>query len=87
MSLTLELEPLGANQRLVAATTGGICRNMQIPDVIGPGPSDLVITPFGGGDLNGTNSSAILFYQAGTAGDQLSMPRKPPNPGNYCGVV
>lgn len=82
--LTLEIGALGVNQRLVAATTPGISRNMQIPDVIEPrGAPD----PFlGGGDQNGT-AAPILFYQAGTAGDRLANPRKPPNPGNYCGVV
>jgi hypothetical protein len=83
--------PVAANMRLplpigaglfsqgatgTAVVTRGISRNLQPRDA----PS---LT--GGGDLNGT-AAPILFHQAGTGGTQGQMPRKPCNPGNYCGV-
>ena len=75
---------LAPNQRDVAATTAGIARNMQAPGVIGLG---VTVTPTGGGDMNGSAATSILLHQAGTAGAQVSVPRRPPNSNNYCGVV
>lgn len=65
--------PAGGD-RTVEATTEGVARNMAIAQ------------RFGGGDANGTAATSILHVQAGTAGDRLSMPRKPPQQ-NFAGVV
>jgi hypothetical protein len=76
------LPPLEPNARQVAATTLGIARNMQADaPMVGLGA---VAGGDGGGDLNGT-AAFIMFHQAGTAGDQLSMPRA--MPGGICGIV
>lgn len=39
----------------------------------------------GGGNLNGSQNTANLLGQAGTAGTRLGVARA--NKGNYCGVV
>lgn len=39
----------------------------------------------GGGNLNGSQNTANLLGQAGTAGSRLGVARA--NKGNYCGVV
>ena len=73
------------NSRVVAATTLGISRNMQATP-----PIELAdATPFaqGGGNLNGSANTAHLMGQAGTAGARIALPRRPPNAGNYCGVI
>ena len=65
--------------------TAGISRNMQL-DM--PEPRDVPSPETqGGGDLNGTSATSILMYQAGTNATRWQMPRKAPNPGNYCGVI
>lgn len=57
-------------------TTAGIERNMDVPEM------------FGGGDQNGTASTAILHGQAGTAASRIATQRIPRNMApNYCGVV
>jgi hypothetical protein len=68
--------------------TAGISRNMQWE----LGPGDVVnfaagAPGTGGGDLNGSANTANLLGQAGTAGVRIAVPRKPPNPGNYCGII
>ena len=60
--------------------TAGISRNMEA--VLPPGPTNQ-----GGGNLNGTQATSILFHQSGTSGQRIAVPRRPPNSGNYCGVV
>jgi hypothetical protein len=73
----------------VFGPTAGIARNMQWN--IGPQgqiePLASGAPGTGGGDLNGTASTSILMYQAGTNATRWQMPRKAMNPGNYCGVV
>ena len=73
------------NSRVVAATTPGISRNMQAVPPIERADA----TPFaqGGGNLNGSANTAHLLGQAGTAAQRIAVARRPPNSGNYCGVV
>lgn len=77
------MNPLPNASGAIFGPTLGIARNMQALtptlDMAGPGQ--------GGGDLNGTASTSILIYQAGTNATRWQTPRKAPNPGNYCGVV
>ena len=72
------------NSRKVAATTLGISRNMQADLIV---PLDAPGLQQGGGNLNGTQATSILHGQSGTAAQRIALPRKPPNAGNYCGVV
>ena len=67
--------------------TLGIARNMQA-DIDANGRS----TPFaapgqGGGNLNGTQATSIMIYQAGTNATRWQMPRKFSNSGNWCGII
>lgn len=85
------MNPLPNSSGAVFGPTPGIARNMQWD--IGPqgqplGASPLIAGPgLGGGDLNGTASTSILMYQAGTNATRWQMPRKFCNSGNWCGVV
>jgi hypothetical protein len=69
-----------ANSRQVAATTAGIARKL-----------DLIAEPRampggqGGGNLNGTAATSILYVHAGTSAQRIAVPRQ--SAGNYCGVV
>jgi len=79
---------LGANERVTAATTAGVSRNMQAGMTdMGAIQTDLTPVAQGGGDLNGTAAASILFHQAGTGIAKGQMARLPPNSGNYCGIV
>lgn len=76
-----------ANSRIVAQTTVGICRNMQ-EGIDAEGYSVRAApTLQGGGDLNGTSATTLLFHQAGTNATQFQMPRIFAHPGNWCGIV
>ena len=77
MSLPSTINPTGA----VFGATPGIARNLNPLD-LPPGPQNQ-----GGGDLNGTQATSILFSHAGTAAQRVALPRRPMNSGNYCGVV
>jgi hypothetical protein len=79
-------QPAGARPNTSGAVygaTAGISRNMN-PDplTLPPGPQNQ-----GGGNLNGTQATSILFSHAGTTAQQIALPRRPMNSGNYCGVV
>jgi hypothetical protein len=82
---------LGANMRDVdrPQVTAGISRNMQrnLPAVIaqlGPDPQ----AAQGGGDLNGSSATSILFGKSGTNGQRWQLIRTPrAGSGNYCGTV
>lgn len=66
---------LAPNERVTAATTAGISRNMNALDPL----------PAGGGNLNGTASTAILHGQSGTGAGSGQVPRQ--NGGNYTGIT
>lgn len=71
------------NSRVVAATTAGIARNMNLaPQEAPPGEPNS-----GGGDQNGTAATSILFHQAGTGIGRLAVARLPQGSGNYTGIV
>ena len=82
----------GVNQSgAIYGPTAGISRNMQI-DIEPPVEAVLLglgLNPYaqGGGNLNGSQNTAHLMGQAGTAGQRISVPRLPMNSGNFCGVV
>jgi len=84
---------LAPNMRDVTARTWGIARTMwhDLPGVGDPASPDPLglfgQAGGGGGNLNGSRNQAHLMGQAGTGCDRVSLPRKPNNPGNYCGVV
>ena len=63
--------------------TAGISRNMQ--GATSPVPTDTPGQQQGGGNLNGTQATSILFSHAGTAAQRIAVPRTVA--GNYCGVV
>jgi hypothetical protein len=65
--------------------TLGIARNMQADLMLGGAP--FAAPGQGGGNLNGTQATSILVYQAGTDATRWQMPRKFPNSGNWCGIV
>jgi hypothetical protein len=64
--------------------TVGIARNLSVEPVA---PADAPGAIQGGGNLNGTQATSILVYQAGTNATRWQMPRKFPNSGNWCGIV
>ena len=82
------MNPLPNQSGAIFGPTLGISRNLNwdidaqgqiTPLMAGPGT--------GGGDLNGTQATSIIFYQAGTNATRWQMPRKFPNAGNWCGIV
>jgi hypothetical protein len=86
--------PLGPNERQTRHITRGVARDMErniIGRFFGVPLAEIegqdVNTTAGGGDLNGTSATSILFHQAGTADAQVNVPRLAPNSGNYCGVI
>jgi hypothetical protein len=82
------MNPLPNQSGAIFGPTLGISRNMQAN--IGPQgePAPLITGPNqGGGDLNGTQATTILIYQAGTNATRWQMPRKFANAGNWCGIV
>lgn len=86
-----------ANQSgAIYGPTLGIARNLSVETVAPHSPSNdgRLSTPYdapgaiqGGGNLNGTQATSILFSHAGTAAERIANPRKPSNPGNWCGIV
>lgn len=79
-----------ANQSgAIYGPTPGIARNMAAldPPVADVSPLAAPGAIQGGGDLNGTQATSILFSHAGTAAARVALPRKPTNPGNWCGIV
>lgn len=58
-------------------STAGIARNMQTPQ------------PLGGGDLNGSSTTALMLGQAGTGSARGQVPRAgiKAGGGNYTGTV
>ena len=64
--------------------TLGIARNLSVEQVV---LRDAPGTTQGGGNLNGTQATSILIYQAGTNATRWQQPRKFANPGNWCGIV
>lgn len=86
------MNPLPNSSGASFGATAGISRNMQWDigpqgQLLGVGATIAGAPGTGGGDLNGTAATTILMYQAGTNATRWQMPRKAPNPGNYCGVV
>ena len=79
--------PTGA----IFGPTAGISRNMQID--IEPAVEAILLGlgvdayAQGGGNLNGSANTANLLGHAGTAAQRIAVPRRPPNSGNYCGVI
>lgn len=78
----------------VYGATAGVARNMQAGlDPFGASTveaKNLFDAPGalqGGGDLNGTQATSLLFSQAGTDATRWQMPRKFSNPGNWCGII
>lgn len=78
----------------VFGPTAGIARKLDAPELAAldaPGEAAALTSIEGaiqgGGDLNGTASTSIFHGQAGTAAQRIALPRRPPNSGNYCGVI
>jgi len=78
--------PLPFQSGAIYGPTAGISRNMAAPE---PALLSADQTSFaqGGGNLNGSANTANLLGQAGTAAQRIAIARRPPNSGNYCGVV
>lgn len=73
----------------VYGPTAGISRNMQI-DIEPPVQAVLLGLGLdayaqGGGNLNGSQNTALLLGQAGTAGVRIAVPRQ--GIGNYTGII
>ena len=80
--------PIANQSGAVYGPTLGICRNMQEGiDAQGYAVPFSTAESLGGGDLNGTASTSIIFHQAGTNATRLQMPRIFASPGNWCGIV
>jgi hypothetical protein len=81
------ITPLAAPNQSGAlfGVTAGIARDMEATPPVEPADA----TPYaqGGGNLNGSANTAHLMGQAGTAAQRIAVARRPPNSGNYCGVV
>ena len=75
--------------------TLGIARNLSVEPVAPSGDAsntristrDAPGATQGGGNLNGTQATSILIYQAGTNATRWQQPRKFANAGNWCGIV
>jgi hypothetical protein len=71
--------------------TPGIARNLQrgIGQFGAPDPQASVAPlASGGGNLNGSSATSILFGKAGTNGSRWQLIRAPRSgAGNYCGTV
>ena len=80
------MNPIPNQSGAIFGPTLGISRNMQANLETAPVLFDTAVTQ-GGGDLNGTQATSIIFYQAGTNATRWQMPRKFCNSGNFCGVV
>lgn len=80
LAMTLLANQSGA----IYGPTLGIARNLSVETVA---PRDAPGAIQGGGNLNGTQATSILFSHAGTAAERIANPRKPSNPGNWCGIV
>jgi hypothetical protein len=84
MSLPSISAPTGA----IYGPTLGISRNMEWnidPQTGAINPLAAGAPGTGGGNLNGTQATTILYYQAGTNATRWQMARH--NKGNYCGIV
>ena len=69
--------------------TAGISRNMQV-DIEPPVEAILLglgldVYAQGGGNLNGSQNTALLLGQSGTAGVRIAVPRA--GAGNYTGII
>lgn len=54
--------------------------------IVGPlGGTAPIVSNLGGGNLNGTATTALLIGQSGTSGQRIAVPRQ--NTGNFTGVV
>jgi hypothetical protein len=72
------------NSRPTTATTDGVARRLG---ALLPDPIPIALDQ-GGGDLNGSQTTAFLQGQAGTSGQQGSVPRAlKQSASNYCGIV
>lgn len=75
--------PLSAPSGAIFGATAGIARKL---DAIVTGlPKDTPGAIQGGGDLNGTQATSIMFSHAGTAAERISVPRAAAS--NFCGIV
>ena len=86
------MNPLPNQSGAIFGPTLGISRNLNWD--IGPQGQLLGVDATiagapgtGGGDLNGTQATSIIYYQAGTNATRWQMPRKFSNSGNWCGIV
>jgi hypothetical protein len=77
---SITLQPIPNQSGAIYGPTLGISRNMSL----GPGIENQTT---GGGNLNGSANTALLLGQAGTAAQRIAVARRPPNSGNYCGIV
>jgi hypothetical protein len=59
--------PIPNQSGAIFGPTLGVARDMQ--------PVSAAPVAQGGGDLNGTSATSILFAHAGTAGQQIGVPR------------
>ena len=72
----------------VFGPTLGVSRNMQGNlDAFGAAVPLEAGALQGGGNLNGTQATSIMIYQAGTNATRWQMPRKFSNSGNWCGII
>ena len=86
--------PEGDRSAILGASieTPGIARRLNALEIQKVIPGELAAasiaapaTTQGGGNLNGSANTALLYGQAGTNGQRIATPRAAG--GNYCGVV